>query len=185
MTEERKTQDCAWPRGSDLASGQVRPPGGRWVDRRVGMSKDAWLGRQAGRRCGAVSRLGFRRQTKQLSRPSTAVRSGSLGGRLPGSRGLLGCWHGGDMDGASVLEHRRQLRVSSPLETAQGPWSPPLDYVARGMWNSSVSKMRALRGGRGSLSALWSSLKSPVPMFMGIPMMMHSDTPHTESFWPK
>jgi hypothetical protein len=24
---------------------------------------------------------------------------------------------------------------------------------------------------------LWSNLKSPVPMFIGIPMMMHSDTP--------
>lgn len=185
MTEERKTQDCAWPWGSDLAFGQVRPPGGRRVDRRVGMSEGAWLGRQAGRRCGAVSRLGFRRQTKQSSRPSTVLWSGSPGGRLPGTRGLLGCWHGGDMDGASVLEHRWQLRVSSPVETVQGAWSPPLHYVASGMWNSSVSKRRALRGGRGSRSALCSSLKSPVPMFMGIPMMMHSDTPHTESFWPK
>lgn len=47
------------------------------------------------------------------------------------------------------------------------------------MWNSFVSKMRGLLGGLGSLWALWSSLKSPVPMFMGIPMMMHSDTPET------
>ena len=47
------------------------------------------------------------------------------------------------------------------------------------MWNSFVSKMRGLLGGLGSLLALWSSLKSPVPMFMGIPMMMHSDTPET------
>lgn len=47
------------------------------------------------------------------------------------------------------------------------------------MWNSLVSKMRGLLGGLGSLLALWSSLKSPVPMFMGIPMMMHSDTPET------
>lgn len=53
------------------------------------------------------------------------------------------------------------------------------DYVTRGMWNSFVSKIRGLLGGLGSLLALWSSLKSPVPMFMGIPMMMHSDTPET------
>lgn len=78
----------------------------------------------------------------------------------------------------------RQLLVSSPFldktrSRGQGvvPSSP--DYVTRGMWNSFVSKIRGLLGGFGSLLALWSSLKSPVPMFMGIPMMMHSDTPET------
>lgn len=55
--------------------------------------------------------------------------------------------------------------------------SSSLNYVTRGIWNSFVSKIKGLLGGLGSLSALCSSLKSPVPMFMGIPMMMHSDTP--------
>lgn len=64
-------------------------------------------------------------------------------------------------------------------EPRSGMVPSSLDYVTRGMWNSFVSKIRGLRGGLGSLSALWSSLKSPVPMFMGIPMMMHSDTPET------
>lgn len=48
------------------------------------------------------------------------------------------------------------------------------------MWNSFVSKIRGLMGGFGSLLALCNSLKSPVPMFIGIPMMMHSDTPGTK-----
>ena len=59
-------------------------------------------------------------------------------------------------------------------------WCPlALNCVTRGMWNSFVSKIRGLLGGFGSLLALCSSLKSPVPMFIGIPMMMHSDEPGT------
>lgn len=50
-------------------------------------------------------------------------------------------------------------------------------YVARGRWKSGLSKRSGLVTGAGSLSALCSSLNRPVPMFMGIPMMMHSDTP--------
>lgn len=49
--------------------------------------------------------------------------------------------------------------------------------MARGRWNSGPSKSSGLVTGAGSRSALCSSLNSPVPMFMGIPMMMHSDTP--------
>lgn len=111
--------------------------------------------------------------------------SGSLGELLLGCRGFSDCQHGGD-GRASVLGSTRltsQLPASSPFpddkEPRSGTIPSSLDYVTRGMWNSFVSKIRGLLGGLGSLSALWSSLKSPVPMFMGIPMMMHSDTPET------
>lgn len=117
---------------------------------------------------------------------------GSQGELLPGAPGAFpGCWHDGDIrvsvPGSTKL---RQLLVSSPFldrTRSRGQEVVPssLDYVTRGMWNSFVSKISGLLGGFGSLLALWSSLKSPVPMFMGIPMMMHSDTPHTESFCPK
>lgn len=50
-------------------------------------------------------------------------------------------------------------------------------YWTRGMWKSGLSKSKGLRGGLGSFEALCRSLKSPVPMFMGIPIIMHSDTP--------
>lgn len=53
-------------------------------------------------------------------------------------------------------------------------------YVIRGMWKSELSKSSGLLGGDGSLSALWRSLKSPVPIFIGIPIMIHSDTPETQ-----
>lgn len=43
---------------------------------------------------------------------------------MGGSQGHGAFWHGGDTDGTSVLEHRRQLRVSSPLETGQGAMVP-------------------------------------------------------------
>lgn len=81
------------------------------------------------------------------------------------------------MSGAAWGHPRRLgLGVLAPAAYITGvEW----DYVTRGMWNSFVSKTRGLRGGLGSLLALCSSLKSPVPMFMGIPMMMHSDTPAT------
>lgn len=46
-----------------------------------------------------------------------------------------------------------------------------------GIWNSLLSNIRGLLGGVDSLSALCNSLKSPVPIFIGIPMMMHSETP--------
>lgn len=52
-----------------------------------------------------------------------------------------------------------------------------LCYVMRGIWKSGLSKSRGRLTGEGSFSALCRSLNSPVPMFMGIPMMMHSDTP--------
>lgn len=50
-------------------------------------------------------------------------------------------------------------------------------YVTIGIWNSLLSNIRGLLGGVDSLSALCKSLKSPVPIFIGIPMMMHSETP--------
>lgn len=40
-----------------------------------------------------------------------------------------------------------------------------------------MSKRRGLLAGEGSFSALCKSLNSPVPIFIGIPIMMHSDTP--------
>ena len=53
-------------------------------------------------------------------------------------------------------------------------------YVTNGVWKSGLSKSSGLLGGEGSLSALCSSLNSPVPMFIGMPMMMHSDTPEED-----
>lgn len=50
-------------------------------------------------------------------------------------------------------------------------------YWPRGMWKSGLSKSKGLRGGLGSFVALCKSLKSPVPMFMGMPIIMHSETP--------
>lgn len=50
-------------------------------------------------------------------------------------------------------------------------------YVARGMWKSALSNSRGLWVREGARSAFCSSLNRPVPMFMGMPMMMHSDTP--------
>lgn len=41
-----------------------------------------------------------------------------------------------------------------------------------------LSKIKGLLGGSGSLSALCRSLNSPVPMFMGMPIIMHSETPN-------
>lgn len=87
--------------------------------------------------------------------------------------------------GLCAREHKAEAAAGlKPLSRqdrsrGQGVGPSSLHYVTRGMWNSFVSKMRGLLGGFGSLLALWSSLKSPVPMFMGIPMMMHSDTPET------
>lgn len=52
-------------------------------------------------------------------------------------------------------------------------------YVIRGMWKSALSNRSGLLAGEGSLSALCRSLNSPVPIFIGIPIMMHSDTPET------
>lgn len=52
-------------------------------------------------------------------------------------------------------------------------------YVIRGIWKSEFSKRRGLLTGEGSLSALCKSLNNPVPMFIGIPIMIHSDTPET------
>lgn len=52
-------------------------------------------------------------------------------------------------------------------------------YVIRGIWKSALSKRSGLLTGEGSLSALCRSLNSPVPIFIGIPIMMHSDTPET------
>lgn len=60
---------------------------------------------------------------------------------------------------------------------------PSGGYVARGRWKSGLSNRSGLVKGTGSLSALCSSLNSPVPMFMGIPMMMHSDTPANTRWW--
>lgn len=55
--------------------------------------------------------------------------------------------------------------------------SERVDYGAKGMWKSGLSKSNGLRGGLGSFVALCKSLKSPVPIFMGIPIIIHSDTP--------
>lgn len=53
------------------------------------------------------------------------------------------------------------------------------DYVLRGIWKAALSKRSGLLAGEGSLSALCRSLNSPVPIFIGMPIIMHSDTPET------
>lgn len=58
-----------------------------------------------------------------------------------------------------------------------GLWRKHEGYEAIEMWKSGLSKSNGLRGGFGSFTALCNSLKSPVPIFMGIPIIMHSDTP--------
>lgn len=129
---------------------------------------------------GLLVRLGFQtdRQTSVLpTRHCGVIRvPGEL---LPGTQrtslhqdlpqGAQGLWVG--------CQSRPLSRQDKKPRSGTVPSS--LDYVTRGMWNSLVSKIRGLLGGLGSLSALCSSLKSPVPMFMGIPIMMHSDTPET------
>lgn len=57
------------------------------------------------------------------------------------------------------------------------PPRAPFYYVLSGIWKSALSKRRGLLAGEGSLLALCKSLNSPVPIFIGIPIMMHSDTP--------
>lgn len=155
-----------------------------------GNKQDAWLGpppksREVGWAGGAelsIDQVSDDRQNIVVLTKHCGV-GNVTGGQLPRTWGLLQLLAWWD------IEAYPGLRVSSPFldrTRSQGQdRSRSLDYVTSGMWNSFVSKIRGLLGGLGSLLALWSSLKSPVPMFMGIPMMMHSDTPHTESFWPK
>lgn len=104
-------------------------------------------------------------------------------GKKPRDFGVPGSMVGmsGSVSGSTSSPDRPPMSTLSrrDKEPRSGMVPSSLDYVTRGMWNSFVSKIRGLLGGLGSLSALCSSLKSPVPMFMGIPMMMHSDTPET------
>lgn len=84
--------------------------------------------------------------------------------------------------GTSVFaEDNLKKSVDSRLWKTQTSKHPccffPQCYVIRGMWKSAVSNRRGLLTGEGSLSALCRSLNSPVPIFIGIPIMMHSDTP--------
>lgn len=135
---------------------------------------------------------------KQTIKPSVLSKQRGAGrvtgvGRSPSGRScswdaeaFSAVWHRRGHQGLCPGEHKA-LPVSCRQDKQLRPGMVPLprDYVTRGMWNSLVSKIKGLLGGLGSLLALWSSLKRPVPMFIGIPMMMHSDTPQTESFWPK
>lgn len=78
--------------------------------------------------------------------------------------------------GKKASRHRMMWKQQEMCSKHSLLWTSE-DYWTRGMWKSGLSKSKGLRGGLGSFVALCKSLKSPVPIFMGIPIIMHSDTP--------
>lgn len=88
-------------------------------------------------------------------------------------------WH---LDHHLAKKKQSKLYLKHSSKKAEGNNPVCLQcYVIRGIWKSVLSKRRGLLGGEGSLSPLCRSLKSPVPIFIGMPMMMHSDTPGTRT----